>query len=96
MYNDGEITGEKPERILTETVLPGSSRHFNALAELQDLGYSEEAINNAFISFTDEALKGYVKPANLLDYFLKFENDHYPVLDRYLSYFNTNYSCTNV
>lgn len=92
MYNDGEITGEKPERILTETVLPGSSRHFNALADLQDLGYNEEAINNAFISFTDDTLKGNVKPANLLDYFLKFENDHYPVLDRYLSYFNTSYS----
>ncbi len=94
MYNNGEITDEKPKRTLLMTTLALTAQQKNSLLEL-NYRYGTEAIRQSFTAYYDCVLEGdSYKPKNLLNYFLskdKFSSD-YGIFTDCLNGFSLAYS----
>ena len=91
MYNDGELTYEKPSRIKLKTALPRSKTIDNSLTELVSV-YGEDGVDNAFLAFIDQVLKENISCKRPLNYFLKKEGGTFVVFNEYLDYYNVEYS----
>lgn len=83
-----------PERIESEFE-PTEKRLENLTALM--VTHSDEVIVNAFISFTDQLLRGNINCDSPFDYFLTFDNKkfEFPVFTRYLDKFNAQYKRYN-
>lgn len=99
MYNNGQLTPDKPQRAKTYTQFPRTSAINASMARAMRV-YESQTIKMAFIAFADEVLKGgtrYAKVNNLLPYFLVWNEQEgaFPVLNEYLEKFNQRYSRPN-
>lgn len=92
MYNEGEITDDMPERMKAATQLQINKPIERKLIKLMDK-YGENALENAFISYTDAVFKEEIKPDNFMNYFLSYNqiNESFTVFEHHLNNFNMNY-----
>ena len=86
------IYNNENEGFKESTPLPVKGNVKNKMSEV--LKVKEEIeIKNAFIAYADDVLNMRVKPTlDALSYFLKKENDEYPVIDNFQLKFITSYS----
>jgi len=68
LFNDGKLTGKKPDRAKPSTQLQINKSIERKLFRLSQK-YNNEAIRNAFMSYTDDILKESIKPNNFMKYF---------------------------
>lgn len=96
MYNNGELTKEKPERLKTKTALTKDKSVINHLQKISER-YDDETIKMAFIVLCDEFLKGEKAASNignLIKFYLTYkqETDSFNVVDRCIGKFQKDYS----
>lgn len=96
MYNDGDLTSEKPERAKSKTQLQRNKPIEKKLIRLSK-NYNDNAIKHAFAAYTDSVFKEEESPENFMGYFLSYDDttDSFGVFEYYLNYFNLNYSYEN-
>ena len=92
MYNNGELTNEKPKRLKSQTQLQ-SNRIINKRLNLLNKKYDVNTIINSFTAYTDAVFKGEEHPDNFMNLFLSYNeiDDSWTVFDVYLNKFNLNY-----
>lgn len=93
-YNDGGMTSKKPERTKSEIQLQRNKPIDRKMAKLAER-YNDNSIENSFIAYVDDILRGNKKPDNLMYYFLSYEEvlDSFGIFDHYLNIFTLKYSC---
>lgn len=96
MYNDGDLTSEKPERAKSRTQLQRNKPIEKKLIRLSQT-YNDNAIKHAFAAYTDSVFKEEKSPENFMGYFLSYDDttDSFGVFEYYLNYFNLNYGYKN-
>lgn len=96
MYNDGDLTDEKPQRAKSETQLQRNKPIEKKLIRLSQ-SYDDNAIGHSFTAYADSVLKGEKSPENFMGYFLSYDDttESFGVFEHYLNYFNLNYSYEN-
>ena len=97
MYNDGELTKEKPKRTKAASFLPRNKQIETILSQAKG-SYSDTAINSAFMVYIDDILCGRANaPRKTLENFLSYdvEKGCYPVIDFNLEKFNKEYGRPN-
>ena len=95
MYNEGKLTGQKPNRLKRTTELSNTKAIKDKIGKLL-LQHSDQAINHAFLAYSDDILRGSIKPNKILQYFLAEEDGEFKVFDSYLNKFNMDYSYERV
>jgi hypothetical protein len=94
MYNNGDLTTEKPKRTKNAAALvctPKSKKQFATLMGI----YDNDSINAAFIAYTDALLTEKFKTDKILPYFLTYDEGEFVVVDRYLEYYTLKYGRNN-
>lgn len=96
MYNNGELTSDKPERAKSVTQLQKNKSIDRKLIRLSQ-SYDDNAISHAFAAYTDAVFKEEKTPENFMNYFLSYDETtgSFGVFEYYLNYFNLNYSYEN-
>ena len=95
MFNNGELTNEKPERAKIYSQIPMGRYGKNLLVKLS-WQYDDDTIRNGFTVYADKVLKGEISPQNFLLYFLTNEEGYFPVVDEMVNYHSMNYGCSNL
>lgn len=96
MYNKGELTDKKPERIKSSTQLQRNKAIDRKLIRLTNV-YNDNAIRYAFTAYIDSVFKGDITPENLMNYFLSYDdtNESFGIFEYSLNNFNLNYGRKN-
>lgn len=91
MYNDGELTNQKPNRLKRTTELSNTKAIRDKIGKLL-LQHSAQVIKYAFTAYVDDILKGLKEPKKILQYFLAEEDGEFKIFDSYLNKFNMEYA----
>ena len=96
MYNNGELTAEKPKRTRVHVqTFPPTKNAKKLLGKLRSV-YSEEVIYKAFMAYADRALRGDIQPKNsILLYFLTCNDGEFELVDRCYNDYACNYGRNN-
>lgn len=95
-YNDRrEIASLKTGKKYTYTELPYNNKTCKQLSDLM-VKYSVEVIENTFIAYCDEMIRKKDKAFHMLNNFSSYDEKEgrFGVFERYLTFFNENYSVT--
>ena len=95
MYNEGKLTGQKPNRLKKSTELSNTKAVKDKIGRLL-VQHSDQAIIHAFLVYADDILRGSIKPSRILQYFLAEEDGEFKLFDSYLNKFNMDYSYERV
>lgn len=92
LYNDRiKLYNKKStSRKKSITSLPTSKRILSQLKKAFSI--YEEGLENAFLAFADEYIKGDVKVNNMMNFFLTNKDGDFVIINKYLEEFNANYS----
>lgn len=94
MYNNGELTSNKPKRAKLVSTLVCKPTTKKVLANLQNV-YNDTDIRYAFVAYADDLLRGNTKTDKILPYFLTYDEGAFVVVDRFLEYHSLNYGVKN-
>lgn len=94
MYNNGELTSEKPKRTKNAATLVCTAKSKKQFTTLMGI-YNNDSINAAFIAYVDDLLRGNLKTDKILPYFLTYDEGEFVVVNRYLEYYTLNYGRNN-
>ncbi len=92
MYNNGELTQEKPSRSRVYVASFVPTKNAKMLMGKLRVKYPDEAIIKAFMVYADEIMRGKIKtPKSILLYFLTCNEGEFDVVNNCYNYYVTSY-----